>query len=63
MSVQEPEWVGDWTEEKALDFCRAYITEKESIKICAEVPDVDIEGAIETCAADIKVRLQSYSRE
>ncbi|CAH1783178.1 unnamed protein product [Owenia fusiformis] len=49
-------WSGDWNETTAREFCDYYLTRKFPIgQACTRVPNVKMEGDIETCVEDIKL--------
>ncbi|XP_050407264.1 deleted in malignant brain tumors 1 protein [Patella vulgata] len=49
-------WTGNWTEETATVFCTRLLTATPIIEFCKrEVKTVDIDLALETCIADIKL--------
>lgn len=44
-----------WTEEEAKTFCDNYILNKDSVKVCMNIPYVDTDSALALCVLDIMV--------
>ena len=55
MYFKDIDWINGWTEETARTYCEDYILSRPSVEALEDVPNVDIEGAIELCIEDIYV--------
>ncbi|XP_055959217.1 von Willebrand factor D and EGF domain-containing protein [Patella vulgata] len=51
----ETTWTNGWTESSAKDYCNSVFLNSSIVQICKNIPNVNLQGALDNCILDIKL--------